>query len=118
MDTPNNAELRRALDALKLASEDEMPARFIAALNTFAESTLLTCEETYESEEGGDYLALFTDIIELFSFENGARHETITAKDAIKAVNAGEYDGLVINCAGNALELEAEDVREIFEIEE
>lgn len=116
METPNNAELRRALDALKLASDDELPARFTAALKTFAASTLITCEETFEGEDGGDYLALFTDIIELFAFENGARFETITAIDAIKAVNAGDYDGLVINCQGNALELDAEDVREIFEL--
>lgn len=121
MDPPDNAALTALLSALHEAPEHETEHHLRPLLEALLASTLITGED----EEGlfivdldeGDFLALFTDPIELHMFEPNSRRISIRGEDAIKRIAEDEFDGLIVNPAGRSFELSREDVLDFFEID-
>jgi hypothetical protein len=112
---PGLADAARA--ALEGGPEDE--ARLRAFLSAFAEATLIAADDNgwvSADVDGEDYLALFTDLIELYFFEPGLRWTAVRASDAIAKVIAGDYDGLVLDAGPRQIELSREDVLDFFEL--
>jgi hypothetical protein len=121
MEPPDNQPLLFALRALFDAPEYARDLSVRPVLEAFVQSTLLSGED----EEGaftvdlddGVYLALFTDPMELHMFEPGSRWTAMPAEDAIRSVARGDFEGLIINPAGQSFELSREDVEDFFELD-
>jgi hypothetical protein len=113
-----NRALVDGIARLAEAGPDEIAVRFRAVLDALIETSLLTTAgAVVETMDGEEFLALFTDPVELFGFDESGAQELITGEEAIRRVADGDYDGLVINPNGAAFELTREDILEIFEID-
>ena len=116
-----NERLLRAIQVVVDAPLDDLSGDFRALLDELVKSTLIAARDPDTSvvETGEDevFLALFTDVMELFAFESESAWVTMTAEDALRSVARGDYDGLVINPAGKAFELSRNDIEDMFEIE-
>jgi hypothetical protein len=116
MEPPDNRPLLDALDGL-FASPDRMRP----VLEAFVASTLIVAEDedgplTVDAEQG-EYVALFTDLLELNLFEAGSRWTTMTGEEIVRRIARDEIDGFVVNPAGTSFELSREDVLDFFEID-
>jgi len=113
-DAPDNRDLLQAINDLAAASQDDVDRLLKPVLHRLVSATLITERDLSTVDE---YIALFTDPIDLHFFEPGAAWKTITAAEAIKLIARGEYDGLVVNPGRRQLELSREDVIDFFEID-
>ncbi len=118
---PDNQVLAQAMRELAEAPEYDAERFMRPVLEAFVQATLIVADDdalmTVEGEDGGTYLALFTDLIELSLFEANVAWATISAEDAIRSVADGEVDGMIVNPAGTQLELSKEDVLDFFDID-
>lgn len=120
-DAPINPQLVQAIAAVLDASTTELDVKLRAVLKELLLSSLITTSDpfpaTVETEDDDSYLALFTDLIELHFFEPGARWQKMSPEEAIRRVANDEHDGLVVFGGGRRLELSADDVRDMFDID-
>ena len=118
---PDNQLLARAMRELADAPEYDAERFLRPVLEAFVQATLIVGDDdgpiTVEGDDGGTYLALFTDLVELSLFEPNLAWTTIQAEDAIRCVADGEVDGMMVNPAGSQLELSKEDVLDFFDID-
>ena len=120
MEPPDNHSLTQAMRALADAPEWETEQFLRPVLTAFVDATLIAGDDEgpmMTETDDGEYLALFTDLIELHMFEPGARWITIPAEDAIRSVAEGEFDGIIVNPGGASFELSREDVKDFFDID-
>ncbi len=121
MEPPDNANLIRAMRAFFDAPESETERYLRPVLEALLEARLIAGDDegpiTLESDSGELFLPLFTDLIELHMFEPGSRWIAMPTVDAIRSVAEGEFDGLIVNPAGQELELTREDVLDFFDID-
>ena len=122
MEPPDNAPLALALRALFDAPEYETDQHLRPVLEAFVPSTLIAGEDdeglfTIDVDDGV-FLCLFTDLVELHMFEPGSRWITVRAEDALRRVSEQEFDGLIVNPAGQSFELSREDVADFFDIDD
>ncbi len=113
-EAPDNRDLLQAINDLAEASQDDVDRLLKPVLQRLVGATLITERDLSTVD---DFLALFTDPIDLHFFEPGAAWITISAAAAIKLVARGDYDGLVVNPGRRQLELSREDVIDFFEID-
>lgn len=118
---PDNSALVRALAAVLEAPSGELEVHLKPLLHTLLGSTLLSGDgrhpTTVETDDEEEYLALFTDPVELHFFEPGTTWRLLAASKAIEQVARGDFDGLVINPGPRQLELSREDIQDFFEID-
>lgn len=99
----------------------ELDQRLRPFLEALVESKLISGDDPFpsvlETEDEEDYLAVFTDVIELHFFEPGSPWRAISGEDAVRLVAQGDYDGLVVNPGQRQLELSREDIQDFFEID-
>jgi len=121
MDPPDNGPLSSAMRALADAPEYETEQHLRPVLEALVASTLITGEDEeglFTAEiEGELFLALFTDAIELHMFEPNSRWIAIRGEEVIRKIAEDEFDGLIVNPAGQSFELSREDVIDFYDID-
>ena len=101
MEAPSNPALAKAIEEVRAAAGEEWERKLKALLEQLVAATMIAGEDdgepvTVEIEEG-EWLALFTDLVELHFFEPGRSWQAFAVEDAIRLVAGGDYGGFVIN---------------------
>lgn len=100
----------------------ELDLRLRPFLEALVEANLISGDDPFptavETEDEEEYLAVFTDLIELHFFEPRCPWRPISGEEALRRVARGEFDGLVVNPGQRQLELSRDDVQDFFEFDE
>jgi hypothetical protein len=117
---PENADLVRSIERLQ-AEPHRLEENLRPLLGELLVSTLIAGRDgdlLTVDVDGDDYLALFTDLIELHMFEPGSPWEAIATEEALRQVAGGDYEGVVVNPRGRSFELSRDDVLDFFDFDE
>ena len=120
MEVPSNPRLIKAVHTLLDAYSDDAGQLYRDVLEALVTSTLIAGDDgepaTVDTEDG-EMLAVFTDLVELSTFDADLAWKAPAGEEAIRLVASGDYDGLVVNPAGRSFELSKDDVIDLFEID-
>lgn len=122
VDAPTNPRLVKAIVEVLDAPSFELDARLRPFLEALVEAKLMSGDDPFpsvvETDDEEEYLAVFTDLIELHFFEPGSPWRAISGEEALRRVARGDFDGLVVNPGQRQLELSRDDVQDFFEFDE